>query len=205
MDFLISLSILSFAAFIYYDATKHGIGKIQGETGIFNLNAGGWAICSILLAIIAIPAYFIKRKTLIEKAKTNPIPSSGRNAKLLIFISLPILFLISSVSQTQVISQNSNSGKFKQIDFADFLVDFDQYRNQQVVVSGVLIPQDDSSAFFYEEVGSTNALYLATGKLSSEDKKEILRECRTGCEASLILTPAIILGSKGAIVQGINR
>lgn len=205
MDFLISLSILSLAAFIYYDATKNGIGKIQGETGAFNLHAGGWALCSILLAIIAIPAYFIKRKTLIEKAKINPISASGRNAKLLVLLALPILFLISGLSQTQVTSSSSNSGNYKQIDFADFLVDFDQYRNQQVVVSGVLLPQDDSSAFFYEEVGSTNTLYLATGKLSNEEKKEILRECKTGCEASLILTPAVILGSKGAIVQGINR
>jgi len=69
------------AVWVYLDATKNKIGKIPDGKGMFNMSAGAWGVVTLLLWIIGFPAYLIKRGTLIEKAKENPIEISGRNGK----------------------------------------------------------------------------------------------------------------------------
>ncbi len=66
---------------VYLDATKHKIGKIPSGKGMFNMSAGGWAIVTLLLWIIGFPAYLIKRGSLIEAARANPVNVSGRGGK----------------------------------------------------------------------------------------------------------------------------
>lgn len=70
--------IIIISLIIYYDATNHGIGKIRGEkpkTGKLDLNlsAGGWALSTIALAIVAVPLYLLNRGQLIKKAKITPV------------------------------------------------------------------------------------------------------------------------------------
>ena len=68
-----ALIIIASAFWVYYDATKHKIGKIPGEKSFTNMSAGGWAAATWLLWIIGFPLYLIKRKELIEKAKEHPV------------------------------------------------------------------------------------------------------------------------------------
>ena len=78
----LTLLIVVSWVWVYFDATRNKIGKVGDDIGIFNMHAGAWAIATIGLWIIAFPAYLIKRKSLIEKAKLNPVEPVGRQIKL---------------------------------------------------------------------------------------------------------------------------
>jgi len=78
---------------VYRDATKRKIGKIKDGSGFFNLSAGAWAICTILLWIVVFPAYLIKRGELTEAAKSNPVEVKGRGFKSLI-LALILVFAV---------------------------------------------------------------------------------------------------------------
>ncbi len=82
LNAIIIAVIAASAVWVYLDATKNKIGKTTNGKGIFNMSAGAWSIVALLLWIIGFPAYLIKRRALIEKAKENPIEISGRNRKI---------------------------------------------------------------------------------------------------------------------------
>jgi len=88
-----SMLLLLSAIFVYWDATGHKIGKIQGVSSVSNSSAFGWAIGTILLWIIVFPMYLIKRKVLIEKAKENPVPK-GIVTRILFTGTLTICLLV---------------------------------------------------------------------------------------------------------------
>lgn len=99
MENIMMFIVLGSALYVYYDASRHKIGKIPGDKGFFNLSAGMWATATLLLWIIAFPAYLIKRKSLIEKAKANPQESSNRNVKLGIMAGIiGLVFMLNVMS-----------------------------------------------------------------------------------------------------------
>lgn len=115
---LLSFIILGSASFVYWDATKNKIGKIEGEKGIFNMSAGGWALASIYLWIITFPVYLSKRKDLIRKAKESPVEAPKRGLKLALLVAFCVLAtgknyqnqskiskLKKSIQQTQSLSE----------------------------------------------------------------------------------------------------
>ena len=75
---------------IYYDDTKHKIGKIPEEKTFFNVQAGAWAFGMFVLWILFFPLYLYKRSELIEKAKANPREASYRNIKLALLAALAL-------------------------------------------------------------------------------------------------------------------
>lgn len=70
------------AVWVYWDATRHKIGKVKGQKGFFNISAGAWGIVTFALWIVAFPAYLLKRRALIEQAKQHPVEVSGRGFKM---------------------------------------------------------------------------------------------------------------------------
>ena len=71
------------ALWIYLDATTHQIGKLskeQGGGGLLNLSAAGWGWCTLLLWIVGLPAYILKRNALIERAREYPVNVTNRTA-----------------------------------------------------------------------------------------------------------------------------
>lgn len=82
---IIAVTVTISALWVYLDATKNNIGKIEDAKGMFNMSAGAWGIVTLLLWIIGFPAYLAKRGDLIEKAKANPVSATGRTAKAAAF------------------------------------------------------------------------------------------------------------------------
>jgi hypothetical protein len=71
------------ALWVYLDATTHSIGKIakeHGGRGLLNLSAAGWGWCTLLLWIVGLPSYILKRNALIEKAREYPVSVANRTA-----------------------------------------------------------------------------------------------------------------------------
>ena len=85
IDTLIVAVVAISAFWVYMDATKNNIGKIPNAKGVYNMSAGAWGTVTLLLWIIAFPAYLIKRSNLIEKAKENPATVKGRGGKAAVF------------------------------------------------------------------------------------------------------------------------
>ena len=81
LDVLIVLVVAVSTVWVYLDATKHNVGKIPGDSSFWNSSAGVWSIVTLLLWIVAFPAYLIKRGALIEKAKASPVTVTGRTGK----------------------------------------------------------------------------------------------------------------------------
>jgi len=93
MSFLFIIIVAS-ALFVYWDATKNKIGRIPTEKGLFNMSASSWAFSMFLIWIVAFPAYLLKRKGLIERAKNQPIEVSGRGFKLAMLAAILLLVLL---------------------------------------------------------------------------------------------------------------
>ena len=83
MDYFTLAVFLVVAAsgiWVYMDAAKNKIGKISGKGGLLNLSAGALAGATLLLWIVTLPLYLIKRKSLIEQAKESPQEPAGKVA-----------------------------------------------------------------------------------------------------------------------------
>lgn len=76
INFVFFIVVILSSVWVYYDATQNCIGKIQGAKGMFNMSAGSWCVVTLFLWIIGFPAYLLKRKSLIEQAKENPVQYS---------------------------------------------------------------------------------------------------------------------------------
>jgi len=88
--------VVATSIWVYMDAIKNKIGKIPNCKSIFNISAGDWAICSLLLWVIVFPAYIINRNSLITIAKEHPIEATKREVTIAIFaiFAIIVLFLV---------------------------------------------------------------------------------------------------------------
>lgn len=98
LNVIITALIVASAIWVYLDATKNKIGKIESESGIFNMHAGAWAIVTLLLWIIGFPAYLVKRKALIQKAESNPIEPSSKGLKVGILAVIGGLWVLAAAA-----------------------------------------------------------------------------------------------------------
>lgn len=103
---IVAIVVVS-AIWVYLDATKNKIGKVQGAKGMFNMSAGAWGTVTLLLWIIGFPAYLIKRRSLIEKANENPIEISGRGLKTGVFVVIGGLWFLLTLSSVPMSSLSS--------------------------------------------------------------------------------------------------
>lgn len=78
------------ATWVYLDATKHQIGRVEGAGRWGNFSAIEWAIYSLVFWIVFLPTYLIKRGTLIERAATSPVAVKGREGKAAAFAVLTL-------------------------------------------------------------------------------------------------------------------
>lgn len=85
------------SVWVYLDATKNKIGKIVDEKGMLNLPAAQWAIGSLMLWIVVFPAYVLKRKSLIEKAKGSPVEVTGRAWKAALLAVVGLIFILITI------------------------------------------------------------------------------------------------------------
>ncbi|WP_051309007.1 hypothetical protein [Desulfogranum japonicum] len=60
MNVIVMLMVIGCAIWVYYDATTLGI-KRGNTSGFFNLGPLGWAVCVLMIWIIAFPLYLFKR------------------------------------------------------------------------------------------------------------------------------------------------
>jgi hypothetical protein len=123
-----------------------------------------------------------------------------------------VMFIVSYIQATTAAStanatpslstttQSSKSTSSK-IDIPEFLVDFDKYVGKNVKLHGYIIAMGEEQVILYEALGSANTIYLNISALSSEDRKNVLRNCGSGCEATVIGTPAEVSYQKGLLVS----
>ncbi len=101
MNFIILLALGLAPGLVYLDATKHKIGKVPDEKGMANMSAGAWALCTLGLAIIAIPMYLIKRPQLISKAQLHPVYVKARGFKATALFSFFLFSIVINVVTLQ--------------------------------------------------------------------------------------------------------
>jgi hypothetical protein len=97
IDVIIVAVVAISATWVYLDATKNNIGKIPDAKGMFNMSAGAWGTVTLLLWIIGLPAYLIKRGDLILKASENPVAATGRGGKAAVFAVIGGLWIILTI------------------------------------------------------------------------------------------------------------
>ncbi|MDJ0911695.1 MAG: hypothetical protein QNI99_21085 [Woeseiaceae bacterium] len=76
--------ICASSAWVYWDASAHKIGKIEGEGGMLNMSAGAWGAVTLGLWIVGFPAYLISRSRLIAKAEEHPRESIFKKGGIVI-------------------------------------------------------------------------------------------------------------------------
>jgi len=119
LNLIITIVVIISSIWVYLDATKNKIGKIKDEKGLFNMSAGAWALVTLLLWIVGMPAYLIKRKSLIEKAEDHPVETSGRVIKILGLLLIGILMIIGQLSKIDVNDINISSKENNEVSCTD--------------------------------------------------------------------------------------
>jgi len=94
IDTAIVLVIAISSVWVYVDATNNKIGKVPEQSGMFNMNAGAWALVTLLLWIVGFPAYLAKRNRLIEAAKEHPVEVKGKAVKLVALVLVGGLWVL---------------------------------------------------------------------------------------------------------------
>ena len=83
---LLSLLVLGTSVWVYFDATNIGVKKTgeKAQTGKFHVDMGpvGWAVCCLLLWIVAFPAYLILRPQFLTKFQPIRPPAPAPAAAL---------------------------------------------------------------------------------------------------------------------------
>lgn len=64
--------VIACGIWVLFDTRKHKIGKTEGG-GLFNMSAPQWGVATVALWIVGFPAYVIKRRSLIERAASQPV------------------------------------------------------------------------------------------------------------------------------------
>lgn len=93
IDFVVVAVVVGSALWVYVDATNNKIGKVPEAKGMFNMPAGAWSIVTLLLWIVGFPAYLIKRRALIARAKEHPVEVSGRLGKTAVLAVVGVAWL----------------------------------------------------------------------------------------------------------------
>lgn len=100
------------ALLVYLDATHHKIGKIPDQKGFWNLSAGLWAVAVLLLWIIALPAYLLKRSSLIEAAEAHPQVPSNTTIPIVLLSVLIVITVKPNVETVLATSSAPSSTMF---------------------------------------------------------------------------------------------
>lgn len=100
LNIALILIIALMPIFVYFDATKHKIGKIPDKSRCINMSAGNWAAETLLLFIAIFPLYLIRRKSLIESAQETPIDTRNAVPKLALVTMLSGLWVFASSGQS---------------------------------------------------------------------------------------------------------
>ncbi len=85
MEIVILLIVIGTSVWVYFDATKIGVKKTgeKAQAGKFHVDMGpvGWAVCSLLLWIVAFPAYLVMRPEFLTKFQPPrpPTPAPALN------------------------------------------------------------------------------------------------------------------------------
>jgi hypothetical protein len=95
------LVVCASAMWVYYDATRHKIGKIPNKSGMTNMSAGAWAVVTFFMWIVGLPVYLINRQRLIQEASTSPVEPSGRALKLVAMGLLTLLWVAVGAAMDQ--------------------------------------------------------------------------------------------------------
>lgn len=88
------IGIFFTVVWVYSDATKNKIGKIEENNGLFNMSAALWSFGTLVLWIVIFPAYIMKRKSLIQLAIDNPVEVKNQNIKVIIITLVLVLISI---------------------------------------------------------------------------------------------------------------
>lgn len=91
---LIALILIGSSTWVYWDASGKGIGKQPSKKHFFNLSAGGWGASVLLVWVIALPAYLLKREGLITEAEANPISVKYRGIKAVVLALTGLVLMI---------------------------------------------------------------------------------------------------------------
>lgn len=84
-DIVLALGYPVAALIIYWDASRHGVGR-SGEGGFFNMSAGAWGACALLASWLMLALYGSKRQALLAKARSAPAVSSNRVVKMALLL-----------------------------------------------------------------------------------------------------------------------
>ena len=61
------------------------------------MSAGAWSVVTMFLWILGFPAYLIKRSSLVDRAKTQPVEVKGRWIKLSILGIIGALWILGTL------------------------------------------------------------------------------------------------------------
>lgn len=89
------------AVWVYLDASALRIGRVEGERGFLNVSAGAWGVATLLLWIVALPAYLANRKQLEQRALTAPRESPGRTVKAIVLGAFGAVLVASQVAASR--------------------------------------------------------------------------------------------------------
>jgi len=88
------------------------------------------------------------------------------------------------------------------VSIADYLADYSSYRGKEVKLEGHLITMGET-AFLYESFGSAVSVTVDIKKLKPQVRGGLMRECGSGCSATLVGKPAKIMTLKGLRVTSV--
>lgn len=108
--------------------------------------------------------------------------------------------ILLACSWTLAASGTSPVAPPKEMEFIDYLVDFDTLPAQGVQLRGVLLAMGDDVAILSERAGSMNSLFVDLARLSADEKKYLLARCGSGCAVTVVGTPEIVMFNKGLAV-----
>ncbi|TVQ84739.1 MAG: hypothetical protein EA357_02190 [Micavibrio sp.] len=92
---MVQIVLLLASMWVYYDAVKHKIGRVQEKKSLVNIPAGAWAALTMFLVLIVLPVYLILRKKLIALAEEHPVEPQNKILSVGLLLAVwGILFFI---------------------------------------------------------------------------------------------------------------
>lgn len=93
------------------------------------------------------------------------------------------------IQSVKHVEENPSDSEYPRVSFADLFVDFDDYIDKKVIVGGYLFVAGDN-ALLYQGRGEASSLVVEVETLSKEERKFLLSDCSSGCDANLLVTPS---------------
>lgn len=172
-----TLIILS-ALWIYWDATKNKIGKIEGNKSFDNLSAGAWYFCTLLLWIVTLPYYLIRRAKLINIAKDQPVVTKNSTAKITL-ISILSALLIFSMALATFQAQSSRPG-YTEVGFGDITVRPDELHQEKIIISGALMIIGNQFVLT-NNLGGNTPIAIDLTNFTREQQAQLINNCSNSC------------------------